>query len=53
MSISGDDTLDHDGTLAGAAAGDDELSRPVDVAPPPVPEPEDEDTGEGLDGEGV
>jgi hypothetical protein len=28
-----DDTLDDDGALAGATAGDDELDRPVDVMP--------------------
>jgi hypothetical protein len=41
-----DDTLDDDGTLAGATAGDDELDRPVDpppdiAGPGPVP-PRDE-----------
>jgi hypothetical protein len=35
-----DDTLDDDGTLAGATAGDDELDRPVDVAPAGHAEPE-------------
>jgi hypothetical protein len=28
-----DDTLDDDGALAGATAGDDELDRPVDPVP--------------------
>jgi hypothetical protein len=28
-----DDTLDDDGALAGAVAGDDELDRPVDPTP--------------------
>ena len=33
MSRQDDDTLDDDGALAGATAGDDELDRPVDLMP--------------------
>jgi hypothetical protein len=40
-----DDTLDDDGALAGATAGDDELDRPVD----PMPDAMSADPGPGSD----
>jgi hypothetical protein len=51
MSHPGDDTLDPDGTLAGAAAGDDELARSVDAVPASVISGDAEDEGpEPIDG---
>jgi hypothetical protein len=40
MSFAEDETLDEHGSLAGAAAGDDELGRPVDAVPQSVIEGE-------------
>jgi len=45
MVLPDDDTLDDDGALAGATAGDDELDRPVD----PIPDAAGPDAGAGSD----
>jgi hypothetical protein len=49
MTLAEDETLDEHGSLAGAAAGDDELGRPVDTVPhsviegePPASETDDD-----------
>jgi hypothetical protein len=44
-----DDTLEDDGSLAGAEVGDDELDRPVDVAPEEPSSEGDDDVGSGAD----
>jgi hypothetical protein len=48
MRPSDDETLDDQGALAGAEAGDDELARPADPAPP-APEDDDEREGTGAE----
>jgi hypothetical protein len=46
MSLQDDDTLDDDGALAGATAGDDELDRPVDLVPETAGDDDDSAAGD-------
>jgi hypothetical protein len=46
MSRQDDDTLDDDGALAGATAGDDELDRPADLIPEEAGDDDDSPAGD-------